>query len=101
MANFGFVDANNLLIAGAVCEENDTETIERIKNQFGASEAYQFTDDKIFMPGTAFWTGTKFALNKPFPSWVEENDKWVAPIPYPSEGAFDWDEQSLSWVAKI
>lgn len=100
MANFGFVDANNLLIAGAVCEEGDTETIERIKNEFGAVDAYQFTNGP-FMPYTAFWTGTKFALNKPFPSWVEEDDTWVAPIPYPSEGAFDWDEETLNWIPKI
>lgn len=36
---------------------------------------------------------------KPYPSWVLNNDTadWEAPVPRPEEGAWDWDEPSLSW----
>lgn len=38
---------------------------------------------------------------KAFPSWVfdEPNCKYIAPIPYPTDGkSYRWDEPTLSWV---
>ena len=36
----------------------------------------------------------------PFPSWVlnEDTFSWDAPIPYPSEGDWRWDESAGVWV---
>jgi len=54
----------------------------------------------------------KFILPRPFPSWnLNENDKWQAPVPYPttynytrlnSDGSpipdsYDWNENNQSW----
>ena len=38
---------------------------------------------------------------KPYPSWIgnEETMTWDAPISYPTEGNYYWDEPTTSWVA--
>ena len=35
---------------------------------------------------------------KPYPSWEWVNGVWTAPLPYPEEGEWVWDEDTLSWV---
>lgn len=40
-----------------------------------------------------------FILNKPYPSWVlDENFKWVAPTPKPTDVLSFWNEETTSWV---
>lgn len=46
---------------------------------------------------------------KPYPSWVRDRHRWLPPTPYPDtyapgwpEGGmkgWEWDEESLSWIA--
>jgi hypothetical protein len=38
-----------------------------------------------------------FRSPQPFPSWVWEDDGWVAPVPKP-DGDFVWDEDAGVWV---
>ena len=47
----------------------------------------------------------KFIKEKPYPSWVlDENDDWTAPVAYPivaqgtGEKRFDWNEVTTNWV---
>ena len=37
---------------------------------------------------------------QPYASWVLDEDTclWVAPIAYPAEGDYAWDEQAGDWV---
>lgn len=40
----------------------------------------------------------------PFPSWVvnEETCTWVAPVPYPTDGAiYTWNEEQGNWVVWV
>jgi hypothetical protein len=41
-----------------------------------------------------------FIPPKPYPSWVLDEDTclWVAPVPYPDEGFWLWDEDAGVWV---
>jgi hypothetical protein len=51
-------------------------------------------------PGVA-WLVTPDGLRpvKPYPSWVWDEDRYVAPVPKPTEGGpWTWDEDTLSWV---
>ena len=46
-------------------------------------------------------TRDAFIPTQPYPSWVldEATCWWVAPIPYPTDGAdYVWDEQAGDWV---
>lgn len=45
----------------------------------------------------------KFYIPKPFPSWIFEPAApggWLAPVPRPKKGEYDWDEDSQTWIAK-
>lgn len=102
--NYGFVNDNNLLIGIASCKENDIETIERVKQEYGAS-AYYLIGDAVPTIERSIWTGSFFTPGSPYPSWVWDNEvlSWQPPIPYPSakqerKVAFDWDEEIGNWV---
>lgn len=41
----------------------------------------------------------KLIQPQPYPSWQRDaNDGWKAPVDPPIGGAYDWDEQSQSWL---
>ena len=41
----------------------------------------------------------QFVLPQPFASWsLDANNDWQAPTPKP-EGAYMWDEETVSWIA--
>ena len=46
------------------------------------------------------WDGTGFCAPQPFPSWAKDAETylWVAPVPRPTEGLWNWDEDNLSWT---
>ena len=40
-----------------------------------------------------------FIAPQPYPSWsLDENYDWQPPTPQPTEGKWDWDEATLSWI---
>lgn len=41
-----------------------------------------------------------FYAPQPYPSWKISAPTWLweAPVPYPSDGRYIWDEATLSWV---
>ena len=41
-----------------------------------------------------------FYIPQPYPSWTLNEDTclWDSPIPYPSEGEHEWDEDNQEWV---
>jgi hypothetical protein len=97
--NYGFVDANNLLIGNAFCVEGDTQTIERVKSEFNAV-AYYPIGDVITRLNESVWMGSYFTPQKYFPSWIWDESlmDWQPPTPYPSGDKFyDWNEDTLSW----
>lgn len=62
-----------------------------------AGIGYTFDPDK--------GTDGAFIPPKPFESWVLDEDTclWVAPIPYPedSEGIYNWNEETQSWIEMV
>tara|TARA_R110002153_G_scaffold153443_1_gene305276 strand:- start:396 stop:746 length:351 start_codon:yes stop_codon:yes gene_type:complete len=58
------------------------------KNYAGAGFSYDSVRDAFIPP-------------KPFASWVvnEGTCLWNAPVPYPEEGEYTWDEDAGEWVA--
>jgi hypothetical protein len=54
-------------------------------------------------PGPGFvWDSSRnaFIPPKPFPSWSldESTCRWVAPVPMPELGNWQWDELTQTWV---
>ena len=58
-------------------------------NFAGIGYTYDETNDVFYAP-------------QPYPSWTLNNTSWIweAPIPYPDEGNYTWDEDTLNWVEK-
>lgn len=103
---YGFVNENNILINFAIFKKNDFETIERVKNEYKANQAYQMNLSKEpARINETYWNGARFIWPSPFPSWVfsDEINEWQAPIPYPtveegSDEQYIWDENTTSWL---
>lgn len=101
---YGFIDENNRLVNTSVILENDTETFERIKNESNAIAGHAMNLEKeVLNPEIAYWNGSRFIWDSPFPSWVWSEDKndWLPPVEIPAhkEGFYwKWDENTTSWV---
>lgn len=41
-----------------------------------------------------------FIAPQPYPSWVlnENTCLWDSPVPMPTDGLYDWDESTTSWI---
>jgi len=35
---------------------------------------------------------------QPYPSWTWDVENWIPPTPYPEDGKWTWDEDTLSWI---
>ena len=57
------------------------------KNYAGIGHTYDETRDAFYAP-------------QPYPSWTlnETTCQWEAPTPYPDEGNYTWNEDTLSWI---
>ena len=102
--NYGFVDANNLLIGTSVCNEGDIETIERVKQEYFAIAYYPVGEVGVVVD-SSIWAGEYFTPGSPYPSWIWDNSsmRWQSPVPYPEISAefnniYEWDEATISWV---
>ena len=109
MAHYAFLDDDNI-VTEVIVGINETELIEgvdpetwygnlrgqrcirtsynnRIRGHYaGIGDRY---DDDLDL----------FIAPQPFPSWVMRPDGyWKAPIAYPTEGFYTWDETNQEWV---
>lgn len=43
-----------------------------------------------------------FLSPPPYPSWrLSDAGEWLAPVPAPEGGAYDWDEDAQAWVPGV
>ena len=97
---YGFVDNKGILITTAIIEEEDTPTIERIKEQFGAATAHVADLRETLTPGITYWNGTDLVHPCIYPSWTWDSKEkaWAAPLPIPTDGKnYVWNEEKQSW----
>jgi len=124
MAHYALIDSNNIvvqIITGV--DENIIQTDLDGTIVGGSSEAWEeFYQSRSWFEGlyckrTSYnnkirknYAGIGFTYDagrdafiapKPYPSWLldENSCQWVAPIPYPQEGRWSWDESKGDWVS--
>ena len=109
MAHYAYLDNTNTVVAVIVGKDEselidglDTETYyaqgtpylvkrtsynNKIRKQYcGVGYSYDPVADVFIAP-------------QPYPSWsLDNNFDWQAPSPMPSEGKWNWDENTLSWI---
>lgn len=111
MAHYAFLDDNNV-VTEVITGIDETELIEGLdpeiwygnfRSQRCIRTSYNNMIRKQFAGiGFTYDEATdEFVAPQPFASWsLDANNDWQPPTPKP-EGAFDWDEDSLSWVASL
>lgn len=101
MAHYAKIDEANNVVDVMVVE--DGLGVEWLVENFGGTWIETKLDGSIrkqycYVGGTYNPTADVFIAPKPFTSWsLDSNHDWQAPVEKP-EGAFYWDEESLSWL---
>jgi hypothetical protein len=110
MAHYAFLDENNI-VTEVITGRNEDEVVDGIsdweewygnfRGQKCVRTSYNNNIRKQFAGIGYFYDedADVFVAPQPFASWsLDENHDWQPPTAKP-EGAFIWDEDSLSWVA--
>lgn len=109
MSHFAKVE-NGIVTQVIVAEQNAIDTglfgegwVQTSYNTFGGAHKNGGTPLRKNYAGIGFTYDSvrdAFIAPQPYPSWTlnEETCLWNSPIPRPSEGVFDWDENNLTWV---
>jgi hypothetical protein len=104
MAHWAEIDENNIVLRVTVGNNNDpdegyqwlidnlggrwikTSYNSNIRKQYASiGFTYDEVDDVFISPA-------------PYPSWaLDESFDWQPPTPRPAEGAWKWDEETISW----
>jgi hypothetical protein len=108
MAHYAFLDENNI-VTEVITGKDETELIDGLdpeiwygnfRNQVCKRTSYNNNIRKQYA-GIGFTydeVADEFVAPRPYSSWsLDANNDWQPPTPKP-EGAFYWDEESLSWV---
>ena len=124
MAHYAFLDENNIVAQVIVGrDENDVTdgvtdwetyygeitgaTVKRASyNTYGGVHSEGGTQLRFNYAGIGFTYDENrdaFIPPQPYASWVLDEDTclWVAPIAYPAEGDYAWDEEAGDWVEVI
>jgi hypothetical protein len=111
MAHYAFLNENNV-VTEVIVGIDETELIEGLdpetwygnfRGQVCKRTSYNATNNyRKQFAGIGFTYDNyadEFVAPQPFASWtLDANNDWQPPTPKP-EGDFEWDEESLSWVA--
>jgi hypothetical protein len=118
MAHWAEIDENNIVLRVLVTDNNDPngdEGYQWLLNNLGGTwikTSYNTINGVHTQGGTPLrWTFAgidytyredldAFIVPSPFPSWVFESTTmaWVAPVPRPDSGLWEWDEETISWI---
>ena len=112
MAHYAVLDNNNVVtqvFVGKDEDEGDTnwedyyEAKRTSYNTSGGVHANGGTPFRKNYAGIGFTYDEErdaFIPPQPYASWTLNEDTclWDSPVPYPEEGMYKWDEDTLSWV---
>jgi hypothetical protein len=110
MAHYAFLDNDNI-VTEVIVGTDETELIQgkdpeiwygEFRGQVCKRTSYNGNIRKNYA-GIGFTYDPEldvFIPPKPYESWIldEETARWKAPTPMPTEGIYDWDEATLSWL---
>lgn len=96
MIRYAVLDGSK--IVNIIDADNNNKNLEIIntfyKNKFKVIKLSG--KEKIFY-GSEF-INNSFTDPRPYESWQFIDNQWIAPVPYPKDGAtYIWDENSLNW----
>jgi hypothetical protein len=107
MAHWAEIDENKKVIRVLVGDNNDPagdEGYQWLLDNLGGtwvktSYNNKFRKQYAGIDFTYDSTADVFIAPQPFPSWtLNQNHDWQPPIPMPSEGFWQWDEENQQWI---
>lgn len=117
MAHFAEIDSNNFvlrvivvgntIIADGQGGESEQRGIEFCQSLYGSDTRWVQTSYNASFRKNYASLGSVYDINrnafippKPYASWVlnEDTCNWEPPIPRPTDGLYDWDEDTCSWI---
>ncbi len=109
MAHYAFLDSNNI-VTEVITGIDETELIEGLdtetwygnfRGQICKRTSYNNNIRKQYagIGYTYDAVNDVFISPKPFASWsLDSNFDWQAPTPMPTEGRWNWNEETLTWI---
>ena len=109
MAHYAFLDSNNI-VTEVITGIDETELIEGLdtetwygnfRGQICKRTSYNNNIRKQYagIGYTYDLVNDVFISPKPFASWsLDSNFDWQAPTPMPTEGRWNWNEETLTWI---
>ena len=121
MAHYAFLDQNNIVIEVIVGKNEGEDGVNwevqygQFRNQVCKQTSYNTRGGVHLLGGTPFrknYAGLGYTYDaardafippQPYPSWVLNEDTclWDAPVPYPSDGPYSWNEANQTWDAIV
>lgn len=106
MANvyFAQVDGDTVVNVVVIDSAYKSRGADYLANELGLGGKWLETSEKI--RGRRASVGDyydeandKFIERKPYPSWILDRGKWIAPNPMPTDGkVYEWNEDNFSWI---
>lgn len=93
---YAVLDENNFVINLLVFAEHDDILIEQVKKHLNAVQMIsccEFGEAQI----DCYFYNNVFYPPKPYPSWIFQENTWVAPVPRPDSGWWKWNEETQEW----
>lgn len=111
MSHFAHIDENNIVTQVIVAEQDFIDSgavgdpskwVQTSYNTYAGQHKNGGTPLRKNYAGIGYTYDSgrdAFIPPKPFDSWVlnEETCLWEAPTPMPTDGAYIWDEDTVSW----
>ena len=109
MAHYAFLDENNI-VTEVIVGIDETELIEGLdtetwygnfRGQVCKRTSYNNNIRKQYagIGYTYDSTADVFIAPQPYSSWLlDDNFDWQPPTPKPTEGSWNWNEETLSWI---
>ena len=109
MANYAYLDDNNIVVAVTVGKD-ETELINGLDTETYYAQGTSYTVKRTSYNGNirGTYAGIGYTYNeeedifvapRPYPSWTRNGSFWEAPTPMPTDGkVYNWDEATTSWV---
>jgi hypothetical protein len=108
MAHYAFLDQNNI-VTEVIVGKDETDTSQdweqfygEFRNQVCKRTSYNGNIRKNYAGIGYTYDSARdaFIAPQPFPSWLldEETCQWSAPTPMPTDGMYNWDESTTSWI---
>ena len=104
MAHYAYLDENNIVTQVIVGRDEDDliDGVTSWEEYYGAIRTSYNGKIRFNFAGVGFTydpIDDAFIAPKPFASWIlDSNKQWQAPVEYPADGFYLWNEEIGAWV---